>query len=156
MRATPTPYVTLGPADSTCIPKNGESRIGKAIEVMDGNTVRVLMQDNGLIYYVRYIGVEVPTDPAYGLLAEQKNIELVYMKEITLLTDTTPKDDRGRLLYYVIAGDTFINLEMIKQGLGSALDVPPNSSCAQSFSNGEQAARTSQLGIWSVISIPTP
>mgnify|MGYP001432727710 CR=1 FL=1 len=144
------PSTTLG---SACIPNNPQ-QTGVVVEVLDGNTIRVLMEDK-LVHVVRYIGVSAPTDTIYGNLAEQKNIELVYGKDkVTLIKDRSDKDERGRLLRYVLVHDTFINLEMLQQGLGSAFDVPPDSACAQVFASAEQASRTAQLGKWKPS--PTP
>jgi endonuclease YncB( thermonuclease family) len=143
----PTQVVSTG---SACIPNNPR-QTGKVIEVIDGNTVRALFRDDGLVHVVRYIGVATPADNVYSIAAEQKNTGLVYGKdkEIVLIKDVNDKDDRGRLLRYALIGDTFINLEMIKQGLGAALDIPPDSACAQIFKQVEQTANASKLGIWS-------
>ena len=138
---------------SVCIPDN-QRQTGKVVEVLDGNTVRVLIKDNGLVYVVRYIGVDVPVDTVYSAAAEQKNAELVYGKEIILIKDVNDKDDRGRLLRYVLVGDTFINLDMIQEGLGTALDVPPDSACAEAFKQAEQSASGAMLGVWSPTATP--
>ena len=136
-----------------CIPDNPH-QTGKVVEVLDGNTIRVLLKDNGLVYVVRYIGVVAPVGNVYRATAEQKNTELVYGKEITLVKDVNDKDDRGRLLRYVLVGDTFVNLEMVQQGLGTVLDVPPDSACAQAFEQAAQSARGSLLGVWSPTATP--
>jgi endonuclease YncB( thermonuclease family) len=138
---------------SACIPDNPH-QTGKVLEVLDGNTVRVLLKDNGLVYVVRYIGVVAPADKKYSAVAEQKNTDLVYGKEITLIKDVNDKDDRGRLLSYVLVGDTFVNFEMIQAGLGTTLDVPPDSACAQTFKQAEQSASSSSLGVWSPTATP--
>ena len=120
----PTQIVSSG---LDCI-QNNARETGKVLEVLDGNTVRALFKDNGLVYVVRYIGVVAPVDKKYSVLANQKNTELVYGKEIILIKDVNNKDDRGKLLRYVLVGDTFVNFEMIQQGLATALDVPPDFS----------------------------
>jgi len=148
----PTQVVSSGLA---CIPNNLH-KTGKVLEVLDGNTVRALLKDDGLVYVVRYIGVVAPADKKYSVLAEQKNTELVYGKEIILIKDVNDKDDRGRLLRYVLVGDTFVNFEMIQRGLGTALDVPPDSACAQAFEQAEQSASDSMLGVWSPTATPKP
>jgi endonuclease YncB( thermonuclease family) len=152
---TPTlqPPTQIASNRSTCIPNNPR-QTGKVVEVLDGNTVRALLRDNGLIYVVRYIGVAAPVDNIYSVAAEQKNTQLVYGKEIVLIKDVNDKDDRGRLLRYVLVGDMFVNLEIIQQGLGAVLDVPPDSACAQVFKQAEKAAGTSMLGIWSPTTTP--
>jgi len=124
------------------------------VEVIDGNTVRALIKDTGLVYTVRYIGVAVPVDDIYSVAAEHKNTALAYAKEVIFIKDVNDKDERGRLLRYVLVGDKFINLEMIQQGLGTALDVPPDSACAQVFKQAEQAANASKNGTWSLSTPP--
>lgn len=138
---------------STCIPNN-PYQTGRVLEVLDGNTVRVLIKDNGLVYVVRYIGVVAPVDKKNSVVAEQKNTDLVYGKEVFLIKDINDKDDRGRLLRYVMVGNTFVNFEMIQQGLGTVLDVPADSACAQIFQQAEQTANGSKLGVWSPTATP--
>jgi endonuclease YncB( thermonuclease family) len=134
--------------EAGCIPKN-PPQTGRVVEVLDGNTLRVLIDK--LIYVVRYTGVDAPKDKTYADAATAENKKLVYGKEITMIVDASDKDPRGRLLRYVMQGSTFVNLTMIQQGLSSALSTPPDSACAQAFKQAEQAARSSMFGIW----IPT-
>lgn len=141
--ATPT---QAGPIGLACIPGNPR-KTGHVVEVLDGNTVRILI--DGLVYVVRYIGVTAPDQPAFITAAKAKNQELAYGEEVTLIPDVNAKDDRGRLLYYVMVGDKFINLEMIRQGLGLAVDFPPDSACAATFTDAQQSAMTAKLGLWS-------
>jgi endonuclease YncB( thermonuclease family) len=148
---TPTQAVSNG---SACIPNNPH-QTGRVLEVVDGNTVRILIKDNGLVYVIRYIGIVSPVDKKISVVAKQKNTDLVYGKEVVLIKDVNDKDDRGRLLRYVMVGDTFVNFEMIKQGLGTALDVPPDSACAQTFQQVEQSASGSLLGVWSPTATPS-
>ena len=107
------------------------------MEIIDGNTVKVLIGE--YVYVVRYIGIDVPdaSEPD-GPEATFKNAELVYQKEITLIPDQTDKDSPGRLLRYVLIGDTFVNYELIAQGFAQAIDEPPNSACAEFFQGAGQ------------------
>ena len=134
-----------------CIPEN-PPQTGRVVEVLDGNTVRVLIDK--LIYVVRYIGVAAPEDKTYSEIARVENSKLIYGNDITMISDVSDKDPRGRLLRYVIQGNTFINIKLIQQGLGTALDVPPNSACAQAFKQAEQSSSASMLGVWSSTATP--
>ncbi len=147
---SPSPTSSPIPAELSCIPANNH-KTANVVEVVDGNTVRALI--DGFVYTVRYIGVGPVTDARFVDAARIKNRELAYGREVTLIADFSLQDDRGRLLYYVLAGDTFINLEMIKAGFGTALDTPPNSSCAPLFLDAQLKAIEAKLGQWSV---PTP
>jgi endonuclease YncB( thermonuclease family) len=145
---TPTQFVSNG---ADCIPNN-PPQAGRVVEVLDGNTVRVLIEK--LVYVVRYTGVAAPENKVYSEKAKAENFKLVYGKDVMLTVDKSDKDSRGRLLRYVMVGDTFINFKLIQQGLGTALDVPPDSACAQVLKQAEQTAAAVQIGIWSLT--PTP
>lgn len=150
--ATPSaaPVVTL---NNDCIPSH-TLQLGTVVEVLDGNTVRVLI--DRLVYVVRYIGVAIPENKDYANAARIENTKLVYGKEVSLIMDVSDKDSRGRLLRYVLVGDVFVNLKLIQAGLGSALDVPPDSACEGTFSQAEQSAVNSQSGQWRPTATPSP
>ena len=134
--STPSPTAQNTSTLKSCIPNNPSQR-GKVVEIIDGNTVKVLI--DGFVYVVRYIGIEVPNvgEPT-GTEAAFKNAELVYQKEITLIPDQTDKDARGRLLRYMFVGETFVNYELVAQGFARAVDEPPNSACAEYFQSAAQ------------------
>jgi endonuclease YncB( thermonuclease family) len=121
--------------NKSCIPNN-PAQTGRVVEVVDGNTVKILI--DGLIYVVRYIGVAAPENKFTGKSASQFNSKLVYGKDVSLIADVSDKDENGRLLRYVLVGDTFVNLELIVQKLGTAIDVPPDSACANTFNQAEK------------------
>lgn len=148
----PPPTQTAQPAFDgwVCVPGN-PAKTGKVVEVLDGYTVRALVDK--LVYVIRYIGV-VAVDGKYAEAAKQANNSLVYGKDIILIQDVAVKDDRGRLVAYVKTADAFVNFELLKRGLASAVDTPPNSACAQIFAEAEQAARAARLGAWEAV--PTP
>jgi endonuclease YncB( thermonuclease family) len=140
--------------EAACIPANPQV-IGRVLEVLDGNTVRALLKDTGLVYTVRYIGIEAPKDKNFGDLAKNKNGGLVYGqgREVTFIMDSVNKDDRGRLLRYALINGTFVNAELIRQGLGLAVETPGITSCSQTFKQAEDAAISAASGLWAV---PTP
>jgi endonuclease YncB( thermonuclease family) len=112
--ATPS---TEEPLDSSaCIPQNPRES-GLVLEILDGNTIKVLIGDK--VYVVRYLGVlALDAESPFQRAAVSKNAELVYGQDITLVADVVDKDAAGRLLRYVQVGETFVNLELIGQGLG--------------------------------------
>lgn len=143
---SPTPTPTRRPTSLSgkCLP--GKSpQAGKVVDVIDGNTVRVLVGD--LVYTIRYIGVEVPLDLNYAQLSTFTNGQLVYAKEVKLYADGADKDDNNRLLRYVVVGDsTLVNQELIRKGLATAATT--SYACAADFSAAEQDAKTDHIGIW--------
>lgn len=139
----------------TCIPPQ-QPQIATVVEVIDGDTIRVRLQD-GLVYSIRYIGIDTPESTSaqefYGKESSAKNSELVLNKEVLLFTDTTDKDRYGRLLRYVIVGDIFVNQELVAQGYATSVSYPPDTACQLAFTTAENTATTSGLGFWAQ---PTP
>ena len=105
---------------------------------------------NDLVYVVRYIGVDVPQDDVNAMNSYLDNSDLVFRKDVILIADSVDKDANGRLLRYVLVGDTFVNLKLLADGQGMVVDVPPNSSCAQVFKAAEESAIQSARGMWAV------
>lgn len=152
--APPVPAPTTADATAQaaavkCIPGSPVQK-GKVLDVLDGTTIKVLI--DGFAYVVRYIGIEPPANKNFATLAATTNGGLVFAKDITLVADAQDKDANGRLLRYVSAGDTFVNLALIQKGQVSTIDSTPNNACAGVFSDVEKAAREAGVGMW----IPTP
>ncbi len=141
-------YAALG---ASCIPDN-PPQTGKVVEVVDGDTIRVMLDENGLVYSVRYIGMDTPENTNqveyFGTEAEAKNLELVYGKKATLIKDVSETDQYGRLLRYVIVDNLFINYELVAQGYANTASYPPDITCIPTFQEAEQKASASMLGLW--------
>jgi len=142
-------YTALG---ASCIPNNPH-QTGKVVEVVDGDTIRVALDETGLIHSVRYIGMDTPENTSqvefFGAEAEAKNLELVYGKTATLIKDVSETDQYGRLLRYVIVDNLFINYELVVQGYANTASYPPDIACIPTFQEAEQKASASKLGLWS-------
>ena len=132
-----------------CVPSNQE-QIGKVVDVVDGDTIKVLLDDK--TYTVRYIGIDTPESTTqveyYGEEASAKNKELVSGKEVVLIKDVSEADRYGRLLRYVFVGDQFINYELVHQGYAMAVTDHPDVSCVNLFKSAQSYARFNHLGLW--------
>ena len=91
----------------------------RVTRVIDGDTIII---DGG--YRVRYIGIDTPevypVVEAFGIEAWQANRRLVEGREVRLQSDVSETDKYGRLLRYVYVDNTFVNAELVKQGLARA------------------------------------
>ncbi len=134
-----------------CIPDT-PPQTGKVVDVVDGDTIKVLLDEDGLTYPLRYIGMDTPENTTqteyYGAEASAKNSELVYGKNVVLYRDVSEVDRYGRLLRYVYAGDVFVNYELVVQGFAEAKRYPPDTACAAYYSTAQQAAVAASLGMW--------
>ena len=148
LTVTSTPTQTLS---LSCIPDTAVQK-GKVVSVVDGYTIKVLI--DGLVYTVRYLGIDLPVDEGYADQASILNGKLMYGKDINLIADKPDKDSHGRLLRYVTVGDTFINLELLQQGLATTQNTDPLLTCAEAFIKAEQSARDAQRGYWKIATEP--
>jgi micrococcal nuclease len=149
---------------AACIPGN-PPQTGKVVDVVDGDTIKVLLDADGQTYSVRYIGMDTPENTSqveyFGPEATGKNSELVYGKTVTLIKDVSETDRYGRLLRYVIADDLFVNYELVAQGYANTASYPPDIACIPTFQTAEGQASTFKLGLWGapptqVILLPLP
>jgi endonuclease YncB( thermonuclease family) len=158
---TLTPSMTLPPTDdlsfyniATCVPKNTLIQRGTVTQIIDGDTIYILLED-GKTYSVRYIGIDAPeSEGRYFTESFTANSDLVLQKEVILIKDVSETDQFDRLLRYVIVGDVFVNQELVKKGFAKAISYPPDISCADTFSLAENEARGGQMGMW--VATPTP
>jgi endonuclease YncB( thermonuclease family) len=139
---------------AACIPKNTSFQVGTVNQVIDGDTIYVLL-DDGRTTSVRYIGIDAPEeDRAFSLEAYNANSGMVDQKEVILIKDVSETDQYDRLLRYVIVGDTFVNLEIVRNGFASAETYPPDTACVDAILSAESEARAALVGMW--IATPTP
>lgn len=143
----PTRPVAQNVSDLACLPEK-PTQVGVVLEVLSGNTARVMIE--GLVYTIRYIGVDVPEDPNFAQNSQYQNGQLVYGKEVTLYPDGPDLDDTNRLRRYVVAGKTHVNHELIRVGLARAASSAPDYACAASFAAAEQSAKKDGAGLWIV------
>ncbi len=139
--------VSCGPTDPTRIVAGEYARVAF---VVDGDTIELIDGRR-----VRYTGINTPeTKQPYAANATSLNEALVTGQEVWLETDMQESDVYGRLLAYVWVGNTFINLELVRQGYANAYTVPPNVRHTDAFALAEQEAREAELGMWALANVP--
>ncbi|HEX73833.1 MAG TPA: hypothetical protein G4N93_01605 [Dehalococcoidia bacterium] len=121
--------------------------------VIDGDTIEVDIA--GAIYKVRYIGIDTPElDDKEARLcdlaqeATRYNRQLVGGKTIRLEKDISETDQYGRLLRYVYVDDTFVNAELVRQGLAWAISYPPDTKYQDYLEELEAEAKKDKIGVW--------
>jgi micrococcal nuclease len=105
---------------------------------------------------IRLIGVNTPETvhpqkpvEFYGIEAANYIKEILDGKKVRLEFDVAEKDKYGRTLAYVFLKDgTFINAELLKNGYGSVMTIPPNVKYAEYFVELEREARENNRGLW--------
>lgn len=119
-------------------------------DVIDGDT---LVLEDGRT--VRLIGIDTPetVDPdepvqCYGPEAHALLEQLVAGEHVRLKFDHDKTDDYGRTLAYVYRGDTFVNLELARQGAARYYDFEPNTTHAPQFHRAVDDAIDHHRGVW--------
>jgi micrococcal nuclease len=129
-----------------------ESFVGeyKVTRVVDGDTIEIEGGER-----VRYIGIDTPetVDPrkpvqCFGMEASNKNKEMAEGKTVRLEKDTSDRDKYQRLLRYVYVGDSFINLELVKQGFAYSYSYPPDVKYQKEIVAAQQEAEKNKNGLW--------
>jgi micrococcal nuclease len=122
--------------------------------VHDGDTL-FLTDSVGSELKVRLIGIDTPelqpTAECYALEARD------YLRQLApdgstlrVAADAEALDQYGRSLFYLWteAGD-FVNLRLVADGYGTALNIEPNSAYRGQMVDAERLAQNSGAGIWS-------
>ncbi|MBU3901590.1 thermonuclease family protein [Patescibacteria group bacterium] len=132
-----------------------DGELVKVIRAVDGDTIEIEGGEK-----VRYIGIDTPetVDPrkpvqCFGIEASKKNKELVEGKMARLEKDVTDRDKYNRLLRYIYVGDTFVNLELVKQGFAYSYSYPPDIKYQDQFVKAQQEAREAKRGLWNACSM---
>lgn len=121
-------------------------------DVIDGDTI--VLQNGEL---VRYIGIDTPeiNEPYYHE-AKMRNTVLVMGKMVRVnVCPSDPRDKYGRVLAWVYYGETFINEQLLREGMAKVLIIPPcGLPKAREFEAAELEARKKRIGIWGAVAGP--
>jgi endonuclease YncB( thermonuclease family) len=149
---SPTPPQTTETAFSTSQTEDQEKQLARVVEVVDGDTIRVVI--DGVEYSVRYIGIDAPevqNNEWYGAESRDANADLVSGKDVLLEKDVSDTDQYGRLLRYVYLVDgTFVNAELVLLGVAESKAYPPDTKYYDYLETLEQEAKSENLGQWQV------
>lgn len=134
---------------ASCPAAWAETIQGRVVSVHDGDTMQVELP-GGRREKIRLLGIDSPEigQPPWGERARDYTRGLALDKDVRVETDVQPRDKYGRLLGYVYAGTTFVNLEVIRGGHAVLLTYPPNVKFVELFTKAQEEARTKGLGLW--------
>lgn len=125
----------------------------KVLKVYDGDTIKVIL--NKKIEKVRLIGIDCPERDEKGFWqALNFTKRLVLHKKVIVYYDQEKRDKYGRLLAYVfLENGIFVNEEILKEGHGKFILIPPNDKYKERLKNAEKTARISKKGIWKKLNL---
>ncbi|MBN1877755.1 MAG: thermonuclease family protein, partial [Anaerolineae bacterium] len=157
--ATPTvtPTFTPSPTATPTLTPTPEGQLAQVLEIVDGDTIKVEM--DGQPFTVRYIGIDTPELQSQDWQATEAmnaNRALVEGQTVYLVADTSETDQYGRLLRYVYLEDgTFVNAELVEQGVAIVSTYPPDVAYESVFIAAQKQASTAKRGVWQPTPLPT-
>ena len=159
--ATPVPTHTPDPLlalpGAACLPAGSLRQTAEVLQVHDGDTIRVRLAGAGQETTVRYIGIDAPENGEYfDYEATAANSQLVAGRTVTLIKDTSETDAYERLLRYIVVEGTFVNYALVREGLATADDYPPDSACASVLLEAQSKAQSDGRGMWAPTRTPAP
>jgi len=119
--------------------------------VYDGDTIEL---ENGI--HVRYIGINAPEiahqdkpGEPFGPEALAFNEKMVLSKPVRIRADLETSDQYNRRLAYVFLQDgTFVNLEIVRNGLAYVLYKAPNIAYDAALLKSQQESMKTGKGMW--------
>lgn len=133
----------LGQAD-------GADELASVAHVIDGDGIRLADGRE-----VRYIGLDAPE--MHNLYGEREpwaqeatdaNVRLVAGKQVRLVREISDHDRYGRLLRHVYIGDAWVNGELVRLGLATALTIPPDVKEQTQLERLQLQAQRAKRGLW--------
>jgi len=139
-----------GPAG---LPPATEAGRWPVLRTVDGDTLLVAYQPaEPAAEYVRLLGINTPEEGRPGYReATAALASLVDGRPVALVFEgrgAVHRDRYGRLLAHVYAGDTHVNLEMVRLGWSRYEPGEGRSPLADAFLAAEEEARAARRGLW--------
>jgi endonuclease YncB( thermonuclease family) len=118
--------------------------------IIDGDTVEVIIEE--VKEKVRLLGINAPeisSGDCYAQESKARMGQLVSNKEVKLISDpkNSDRDKYGRLLRYVMLGETDIGEQMILEGFALFYSTYPITK-AKTYEEAENKAKDAVVGLW--------
>ncbi|MEH6388775.1 MULTISPECIES: thermonuclease family protein [Pseudomonas] len=118
--------------------------------VIDGDTLE--LRDGRRL---RLIGINTPeigrrgeASEPFAQAARRRLQQLTDARELLLSVGDEPRDHYGRTLGHLFAAGANVEAQLLREGLGYALAVPPNVELVDCHAVAERVARQGSLGVW--------
>jgi endonuclease YncB( thermonuclease family) len=112
--------------------------------VSDGDTFRTVDGE-----YVRLLGINTEeTGQPHSAEAKSRLEQLLSGGKIKMERDEEDVDRYGRLLRYVWAGETFVNIELAREGHAHVYIIEPNVKHSSELRAAEREAIEARRGLW--------
>ena len=129
---------------------------GDTLKLSDGRRVRLIGVDTPELHYSEKLlrdshrtHKDIKEIQELGRRAAVFTKQLCEGKSVRIELDVRKTDKYGRLLAYIYLTDgTFVNAEILKEGYGQVMTIPPDVRYADYFLKLERSARQARKGLW--------
>lgn len=122
---------------------------GDSLLLADSRQVRLIGVNTPEIGTHDKSGAQPPTPQPLAREAQVLAARLTEGRRVTLTYETERNDHYGRELAHVtLPGGKSLEEELLKQGLGWLVAIPPNVAWAQRLAGAEAEARRARRGVW--------
>lgn len=129
---------------------------GDTVRLEDGSWVRLIGIDspeyhdsNKLLRDARRRREDIATIKKMGAMSYAFTRGMLENKRVRLEFDVEKYDKYDRLLAYIFLPDgTFINAEIVENGYGQTMSIPPNTKYAGLLARLEDEAKVANRGLW--------
>jgi micrococcal nuclease len=136
----------VAPEPTVAVPEDAEPV--DVLDVSDGDSF-VVERADGNEADVRLLGINTPErNECLADEARQALTDLLERGDVVLERDVSDRDRFGRLLRYAYAGDTFVNQELVAQGLALAARFPPDLAHQPELEAAQGLAQGAGVGQW--------
>lgn len=139
-----------GPSGDPAAPFPAGSEVVHVLSITDGDTIDVRLAD-GTTASVRLIGTNSPESrECHGPESTLALAALIPSgSQIGMTRDVSDLDAFDRLLRYLWVGSMSVNEETVRRGAALSRHYPPDTEMSGRLDAAQDAARESQIGIWS-------
>ncbi len=117
------------------------------LRVVDGDTIEVRIGTEDET--VRLVGINArERDECMAAEATARLVELLAGQPLRLEVDASDRDQYGRLLRFVFAGDLLVNEQLVADGLALSQRFPPDTSRTAELDLAQERAQRAELGLW--------
>lgn len=122
----------------------------KVVQVVSGQTLKVVGTQSALMPQVRLIGIDAPDlqQQPWGQAAKARLETIIADKPVMLEFDVQDKDSFGRQLAYVWQDGVLVNELLVAEGYVLMLPRSPNNKYAQRLERAQEWARLMGRLIW--------
>jgi len=144
----PYKFVTPPPGRNPRLAAAGAFLRAQVLSVLDGHTFTAIINERRET--VRLIGVDAPDLKRVPIGGQARDVlkALIEGRSVRLETEAGLRDGEQRILAYVYAGDLFVNLEMITQGMARLPATVTGTSHEKIFRAAEAQAKKEGVGVW--------